>query len=84
MSRRTGGADLRGGGRGLLVEGAADVDEIVGDDAEADPAFHSVVALVAAAVEAVPAFGHADAALASGAPFLPLTEPEKTATDRFT
>jgi hypothetical protein len=47
----------------LLVQGATDVDEIVGDDAEPDPAPHSGVALVAAAVEAVSAFGDADAAL---------------------
>ena len=61
--------------RGRLGHGAADVDESVGDDAEADPAFHSGVALVAAAVEAVSAFGHADAPLASGAPFLAVAEP---------
>ena len=48
---------LRGGLLVLLVEGAADVDEVVGDDAEPDPAFHSIVALVAAAIEAVAALG---------------------------
>ena len=53
----------------------ADVDEVVGDDAEPDPAFHSGVALVAAAVEAVSASGDADSCLASGAPFLALAEP---------
>ncbi len=47
---RPGGRPLRGG---LLVQGPAYVDEVVGDDAEPDPAFHSRVALVAAAVEAV-------------------------------
>ena len=47
--------------RGLLVQGPADVDEVVSDDAEPDPAFHSSVALVAAAVEAVSALGDADA-----------------------
>src|ERR1700745_1400714 len=76
-AERTGGVELRGGllGRGLLHQGGADVDESVGDDAEPDPAFHSGVALVATAVEAVAAFGDADAALASGAPFLALAEP---------
>ena len=56
----------------MLFHSAADVDEVVGDDAEPDPAFHSVVALVAAANEAVPALGDADASLASGLPFLTL------------
>jgi hypothetical protein len=49
---------------------AADVDEVVGDHTQPDPAVHSDEALEAAAVEAVSAFDHADAALASGAPFL--------------
>src|ERR1700680_2574441 len=61
--------------RGPLRHGAADVDESVGDDAEPDPARHSGVALVAAAVESVPALDDADAALASGAPFLAVAEP---------
>jgi hypothetical protein len=34
---------------------AADIDEIIGDDAEADPAPHSIVAAISAALEAVPA-----------------------------
>ena len=54
---------------------AADVDEIIGDDTESDPALHSGIALVAAAVEAVSAFEHTDASLASGPPFLALAEP---------
>ena len=66
---------LGGGLLGPLVECAADVDEIVGDDAEPDPPFHSGLALVAATVKAVSAFGDADAALASGAPFLAVAEP---------
>jgi hypothetical protein len=75
LSRRAGRGDLRGGLRGLLVQGAADVDEIVGDDAEPDPAFHSGIPLVSAAIEAASAFGQADAALASGAQFLAIAEP---------
>src|ERR1700674_2070446 len=61
--------------RGALGHGAADVDESVGDDAEPDPARHSGVPFVAAAVESVPALDDADAALASGAPFLAVAEP---------
>src|SRR5271165_2588399 len=61
--------------RGLLFQGPAYVDEVVGDDAEPDPALHSGVAFVAAAVEAVSALGDADASLASGAPFLALAKP---------
>ena len=59
----------------LPLDGATDVDDVVSDDGEADPAVHSDVALVAATTEAVLAFDHADALLASGAPFLTLTEP---------
>src|SRR5437868_6980018 len=39
---------------GLLLHRAADVEEIVGDHAEPDPALHSGFSLVAAAVEPVP------------------------------
>src|SRR5215471_20758268 len=47
-----------------------DVDQIVGDDAEADPAVHAVTAGIERASEAVTAFGDADAAFRSGAPSL--------------
>src|SRR5215469_16421375 len=60
---------------GRLFQSAADVDEVVGDDAEADPAFHSSRSLVAATAEAVSPFDDADAPLASGAPLLAVTEP---------
>ena len=59
----------------LLFHGATDVNDIVGDDAEPHPAVHSDVALVAAAVETVSPLDHADASLASGAPFLAVAEP---------
>jgi hypothetical protein len=54
----SGGPTKPGGGRDglrdrVLFHGATDVDDVVGDDAEADPAVHSDVALVTAAVEAV-------------------------------
>ena len=57
------------------MHGATDVDEVVGDDAEANPAVHSDVTLIAAAVEAVSPLDHADATLASGAPLLAVAEP---------
>src|ERR1700730_19111014 len=65
-------SDLKGC---LLVHGATDIDNFVGDDAEPDPTVHSDVALVAAAVEAIAPFDHADASLASGAPLLAVAEP---------
>jgi hypothetical protein len=60
---------------GALFHGAADVDEVIGNHAEPDPALHSGLALVSASVEAMPSLGDADASLASGAPFLPVAEP---------
>jgi hypothetical protein len=39
----------------------AQADEVVGDDAEADPSLHAVVALVSAATEAVASFDDTDA-----------------------
>ena len=69
---------LRGGdymSRLLFFHRAADVDEVVGDHAEPDPALHSGVALVAAAIEPVSPLDHADASLASGPPFLAVAEP---------
>jgi hypothetical protein len=60
---------------GLLGHDAADVDEIISDHAEADQALHSGIAPVAAAIETVSPLDHADATLASGAPFLAVAEP---------
>ena len=54
---------------------AADGDQAVGDDAEAYPAVHSVVAAVSGAIEAVSALGHADATFRTGAPSLTLAKP---------
>src|ERR1700687_2420600 len=51
------------------------MDDVVGDDAEPDPALHSGIAFVAAAAEPVSPFDDADASLASGAPFLAVAEP---------
>src|SRR5580700_11485547 len=61
--------------RGPLGHDAADVDEIISDHAEADPALHSGIASAAAAIETVSPLDHADATLASGAPFLAVAEP---------
>jgi hypothetical protein len=58
---------LRGG---LRFHGATDVDNIVGDDTEPDRAAHTDVALVSAAVEAVPPLDDANASLGPGAPLL--------------
>ena len=60
---------------GLLGHDAADVDKIISDHAEADPALHSGIAPVAAAIETVSPLDHADATLASGAPFLAVAKP---------
>jgi hypothetical protein len=60
---------------GFLAARVSDGDEVVGDDAELDPALDPVIALVSTAGEAVPAFDDADASLASGTPFLAVAEP---------
>src|SRR6202043_1824380 len=60
---------------GLLGHDAADVDEIISDHAEADPALHSGIAPVAAARGTVSPLVHADATLPAGAPFLAVAEP---------
>jgi hypothetical protein len=54
---------------------AADVDDIIGNHAEADPSLHSDETFVAASVEAISALDHADASLASCAPLLAVAEP---------
>src|SRR5262245_40285239 len=60
---------------GPLLHRTADVDDVVGDHAEADPALHSDEAFVTAAVEPMSALDHADASLAAGAPLLTVAEP---------
>ena len=59
----------------LLFHRAANVDDVVGDDAEANPAVHSVEAFVVATIETVSPLDHADATLAAGPPFLAVAEP---------
>src|SRR5436853_5937795 len=52
-----------------------DLVQIVGNDAPADPAFHPIRAVVAAAVEPMPALEPADAAFDAGAPIAATPEP---------
>jgi hypothetical protein len=59
---------------GLLLYRTADI-EVVGDDAEADPSLHSILALVPATAETVPPLGNTDATFASGSPSLAVAEP---------
>jgi hypothetical protein len=56
-------------------DGMAEIDEIVGDDPEADPAFHSIVAGIPASVETVATLAYADTALTPRAPLLAAAEP---------
>jgi hypothetical protein len=57
------------------VQHVPDVDEVVGDDAEAGPTLHSVEAPVSATIKAMPALDYADTAFGSGPPFLAIAEP---------
>src|SRR5436305_4560625 len=67
-----GGEGLR---RGLLGHDAADVEEVVGDHPEANPALHPGIPFVPAAIEPVSTLDHADATLGAGPPFLAVAEP---------
>ena len=53
----------------------ANIDEVIGDHAESDPAPHPVIALIQASVESVPPLEHADASFASRPPFLSSLKP---------
>ena len=58
--------DLWRGGRlrgRLGSDRAANIDEVVGDDPEADPAPHSIIAAISAPLETVSALAHTDAPL---------------------
>ena len=57
---------------GLLGHDAADVDQVVGNHPEADPALDSGIPLVPAAIEAMPSFDHADASSQAVRHFWPL------------
>ena len=58
-----------------VFDGTANVDQIIGNDAEPGPSVHSVITLIPAAVQSVPSFEYTDASFASGSPLLPLLEP---------
>ena len=61
-------------GEACFVHRAPDVDEIVCDDAEADPPVHTGIAFVAAVVQTMSPFHDADASLGPGARFLAVAE----------
>src|SRR5258705_2362308 len=54
---------------------SADVNEVVADHAESNPALHSTITFVTATVQSMPPFHHADASFATGSPFLAVSEP---------
>src|SRR5512147_3204264 len=49
--------------------------QVVGDDAPADPTLHALVAMVATALQPVPAFQPADASFDASPPVTPAPEP---------
>ncbi len=66
---------VRGRSDLLPADRVADIDQIVGNYPEADPALHPVITAISTTVQAVPSLAHADAPLAPGAPSLPVAEP---------
>src|ERR1700730_4883959 len=60
---------------GPLGHDAADVDQVVGNHPEADPALDTGIPIGPAATQSMPSFAHADATLAAGPPFLQLAAP---------
>jgi hypothetical protein len=56
-------------------ESAADVDQLVADDAQTDPTLHAGLSFVATAIQSVASLEQTDAAFASGAPLLCVAEP---------
>src|SRR5258705_10420074 len=54
---------------------SADVNEVVADHSESNPALHSTITFVTATVQSMPPFHHADASFATGSPFLAVSEP---------
>src|SRR6266481_2753397 len=61
--------------RGPSGHGAADVDQVVGDDAQADPALDAVGALVATSVQPMAPLKEADPTFTSGSPLLSTAKP---------
>jgi len=54
---------------------APEVDQVVGDHAQADPPSHALESVIAAARQSMPSFEDADSSLTSGPPLPPLFEP---------
>jgi hypothetical protein len=52
-----------------------DGDEVVGDDAEADPTLDAGIAVVLASIESMPVLDHGDTSFGCGARFLPVEKP---------
>src|SRR2546428_298402 len=71
-SGRVAGAFL---GSEARVQHPADIDEVIGNDSETDPAMHARVTFIEAAAESVASLEHADAPFATDAPFLSFAEP---------
>ena len=67
--------ELLGSARVRSGQVTSDVDQVVGDDAQPDPAFHAVGAAVAAAVQPVSPLQYTDASFRSRPPPLGLAEP---------
>src|ERR1039457_5473410 len=75
-SNREDGRDNRANmASGLGCQGAADIDEVVADDAQTHPSLHSAVSFVATTIQPVASLEHADAAFAAGPPSLSILEP---------
>ena len=59
----------------LLGQVGTDMNDVVGDHAESDPATDSIRSFIERSSQPVPAFENADASLTASAPFLKLFEP---------
>src|SRR6266436_4614706 len=53
----------------------SDIDEVIGNDSETDPAMHACITFIEAATESAAPLEHADAPFATDAPFLSSAEP---------
>ena len=59
-------------------QAAAELDDVVGDNGNADPALHPFEPSIPAAIQSVAPLQHANAAFASGLPALPGPEPTRS------
>ena len=62
-------------GEALFLENPAHVDEVIADNSEPHPSFHSRGSFVAAAVQTVPPLEYADSPFTTSPPLLSLAEP---------